>query len=156
MTAAATPWRRRAELVAATSFGVGLALVAAKIIVGFASGSLGVLSEAAHSTLDVVASAFALVAVRTSQKPPDPEHPYGHGRAENLAAFGEAVLLLVTAAGILYEGVNRLLTGSTPVRATGYALGLMGATLAIELGRSLMLRYAARGAVSQALEAESQ
>lgn len=156
MSTSEAPWRRRAELIAAVSLGVGVALVVAKIVVGFASGSLGVLSEAAHSTLDVVASAFAFVAVRTSLKPPDPEHPYGHGRAENLAAFGEAVLLLVTAAGILYEGVNRLLSGSTPVRATGYALGLMGVTLGVEVGRSIVLRYAGRAAVSQALEAEGQ
>lgn len=151
-----SPWRRRAQLVAATSLSLGVALFVAKIAVGFASGSLGVLSEAAHSALDVAASAFAFLAVRTSLKPPDREHPYGHGRAENLAAFGEAVILLVTAAGILYEGVNRLASGSTPVRATGYALGLMAATLAIEVGRSFVLRYAARAAVSQALEAESQ
>src|SRR5579872_4917390 len=149
-------WRKRAQAVAAASLALGVALFSAKLVVGFASGSLGVLSEAAHSALDVAASAFAFLAVRTSLKPPDREHPYGHGRAENLAAFGEAVLLLVTAAGILIEGVDRLLSGSTPVRATSYALGLMAATLTIEVGRSLALRYTGRAAVSQALEAESQ
>ena len=156
MTASESPWRRRAQAVAAASLALGASLFLAKIAVGFASGSLGVLSEAAHSALDVAASAFAFVALRTSRKPPDREHPYGHGRAENLAAFGEAVILLVTAAGILYEGVSRLVSGSTPVRATGYALGLMAASLVIEAGRSLVLRYTGRAAVSQALEAESQ
>jgi cation diffusion facilitator family transporter len=154
--ASENPWRRRAQAVAAASLAVGSALFLAKIAVGFASGSLGVLSEAAHSALDVAASGFAFLAVRASVKPPDREHPYGHGRAENLAAFAEAVLLLVTAAGILYEGVDRLLTGSSPVRATAYALGLMAVTLVVEVGRSFVLRYAGRAAVSQALEAESQ
>ncbi len=149
-------WRRRAEAVAAASLALGAGLFVAKIAVAFASGSLGVLSEAAHSALDVAASAFAFLAIRTSMKPPDREHPYGHGRAENLAAFGEGILLLVTAAGILYEGVNRLASGTTPVRATGYALGLMAATLVIEVGRSFVLRFTGRAAVSHALEAESQ
>ncbi|HEX6489345.1 MAG TPA: cation diffusion facilitator family transporter [Candidatus Dormibacteraeota bacterium] len=149
-------WRRRAQLVAGVSLGVGAALVVAKLWVGFASGSLGVLSEAAHSALDLAASAFAFLAVRTALKPPDREHPYGHGRTENLAAFGEGLLLLVTAAGILYEGLTRLVSGSTPVRATSYALALMAASLIIEVVRAFGLRVIGRAALSQALEAESQ
>src|SRR5579871_5960178 len=95
-------WRRRARAVAGASLAVGVVFVVAKLAVGLATGSLGVLSEAAHSALDVAASAFAFLAVRASQKPPDREHPYGHGRTENLAAFAEGLLLMVTAAGILY------------------------------------------------------
>lgn len=149
-------WRGRAQAVATASLAVGFALFAAKVGVGFATGSLGVLSEAAHSALDLAASAFAFLAVRTALKPPDREHPYGHGRTENLAAFAEGLLLLVTAAGILYEAVARLASGSTPVRVTGYALGLMAASVAVETGRAAILRAVGRAARSQALEAESQ
>jgi cation diffusion facilitator family transporter len=147
-------WRDRARMVAGASLAVGVVFVVAKIAVGFATGSLGVLSEAAHSALDLAASAFAFLAVRASQKPPDREHPYGHGRTENLAAFAEGLLLMVTAAGILYAAVTRLASGSSPVRATGYAIGLVAATLVIEIGRAGVLRAVGRAARSQALEAE--
>lgn len=88
---------RRPIAVAVGSVAIGVALVVAKVIVGLLTGSLGILSDAAHSFLDLAASGFTLVAVRTSRKPADAEHPYGHGRTENLAAFAEGVLLLVTA-----------------------------------------------------------
>ena len=67
-----------------------------KIVVGLLTGSLGILSEAAHSVMDLIASTFALVAVGAARKPADFEHPYGHGRAENLAAFGMGVLLNIS------------------------------------------------------------
>src|SRR5207245_11447125 len=69
-------------------------LVLAKLVVGLLTGSLGILSEAVHSLFDLAASTFTLFAVRTARKPADKEHPYGHGRAENLAAFAEGILLL--------------------------------------------------------------
>src|SRR6266851_2932590 len=97
---------RRPELVAVGSVVMGVALVLGKLVVGLLTGSLGILSEAVHSVLDLAASAFTLVAVRTSRKPADTEHPYGHGRAENLAAFAEGVLLLITAAGIAYQAIH--------------------------------------------------
>ena len=71
---------RRPELVALGSVAIGIVLVLAKLVVGVLTGSLGILSEAAHSFLDLAASGFTLVAVRTSRKPADSEHPYGHGR----------------------------------------------------------------------------
>ena len=83
---------RRPELVAVGSLVIGVALVVAKLVVGLLTGSLGILSEAAHSFLDLAASGFTLAAVRTSHKPADTEHPYGHGRTENLAAFAEGKL----------------------------------------------------------------
>ena len=148
--------RGRAQAVAAASLAVGLALLVAKVAVGLATGSLGVISEAAHSALDLAVSAFALVAVRTALKPPDREHPYGHGRAENLAAFAEGLLLLVVAAGIAVEAVNRLARGGAPVHAAGYAIGLMCVSLVVEAGRGAVLRRAGRAFQSQALEAEGQ
>src|SRR6266851_4189063 len=108
---------RRPERVALGSVFIGAALVVGKLLVGLLTGSLGILSEAVHSLLDLAASVFTLVAVRTARKPADTEHPYGHGRAENLAAFAEGVLLLITAAGIAYEAIHRLTTGGAAVIA---------------------------------------
>jgi hypothetical protein len=128
--------RRRPELVALASVGVGVVLLVAKLVVGVLTGSLGILSEAAHSLLDVVASVLALFAVRTARKPADREHPYGHGRAENLGAFAEGVILVFTAGGIAVEAVHRLLTGGGAVDPAWYAFGLLIATVIIESGRA--------------------
>src|SRR5712691_7728314 len=102
---------RRPVLVALVSVCIGAALVLGKLVVGLLTGSLGILSEAVHSLFDLAASSFTLVAVRAARKPADREHPYGHGRAENLAAFAEGLLLLVAAAGIAFEAIRRLIEG---------------------------------------------
>jgi cation diffusion facilitator family transporter len=146
---------RRPELVALVSVFIGVAIVLGKLVVGVLTGSLGILSEAVHSILDVIASVFALVAVGTARKPADSEHPYGHGRAENLAAFAEGVLLLITAAGIAFEALRRLTTGGQAVNPAGYAFALLIATLAIESGRAVVLRRVGRIADSEALRADA-
>ena len=147
--------RRRPELVALISVFIGLAIVVGKLVVGLLTGSLGIISEAVHSLLDLAASGFTLVAVRTARKPADTEHPYGHGRAENLAAFAEGVLLMVTAAGIAFEAVRRLSIGGAAVNAAAYAFVLLIATLLIELGRAAVLRRVGRDAGSDALQADA-
>jgi len=141
----------RTQLLAIASLLVGVLLVAGKLIVGFLTGSLGILSEAVHSGLDLVASLFALFAIRTAAKPPDREHPYGHGRAENLSAFAEGILLLITAGGIAYEAVNRLRSGGGHVDAAWYALALLAAAMLIEAGRAYVLGRSG----SEALEADA-
>ncbi|HSS94008.1 MAG TPA: cation diffusion facilitator family transporter [Candidatus Dormibacteraeota bacterium] len=146
---------RHPERVALGSVFIGVALVAAKLAVGLLTGSLGIISEAVHSLLDLAASVFALVAVRTARKPADREHPFGHGRAENLAAFAEGVLLLITAAGIAFEAVRRLMLGGGRVNPAGYAFALLTATLLIELGRGAVLRRVGRAAGSDALQADA-
>jgi cation diffusion facilitator family transporter len=146
---------RRPELVALASVFIGIALVLGKLVVGLLTGSLGILSEAVHSILDVAASVFALVAVRTARKPADSEHPYGHGRAENVAAFAEGVLLMITAAGIAFEALRRLIVGGGAVNAAGYAFALLIATLFIEAGRAGILRWVGRVAESEALQADA-
>src|SRR5258708_15222895 len=102
---------RRPERVALGAVFIGAALVVAKLIVGVVTGSLGILSEAVHSLLDLAASIFTLVAVRTARKPADREHPYGHGPAENVAAVAAGILLLITAAGIAVQAIHRLAAG---------------------------------------------
>jgi cation diffusion facilitator family transporter len=149
------PAGRRPELVALGSVVIGVALVVGKLVVGLLTGSLGILSEAVHSILDLAASAFTLVAVRTSRKPADTEHPYGHGRTENLAAFAEGVLLLITAAGIAVEAVRRLVAGGSLVNPAGYAFALLIATLFIETGRATVLRRVGRQAASEAMLADA-
>ncbi len=146
---------RRPVLVALVSVFIGVAIVLGKIVVGLLTGSLGILSEAAHSVMDLIASTFALVAVSAARKPADSEHPYGHGRAENLAAFGMGVLLVVTAAGIAYEALRRVIIGGGAVNPAGYAFVLLIATLVIESGRAVVLRRVARIADSEALRADA-
>src|SRR5690242_743485 len=137
------------------SVAIGVVLVVAKLVVGFLTGSLGILSEAAHSTFDLAASTFTLFAVRTARKPADKEHPYGHGRTENLAAFAEGILLIVTALGIAFEAVRRLVAGGPPVDPTGYAVALIIGTLIIESGRAVVLRRVGRAANSDAMLADA-
>jgi cation diffusion facilitator family transporter len=146
---------RRPQPVALASLLIGVALVIAKLVVGLLTGSLGILSEAVHSMLDVVASGFALFAVRTAAKPADRQHPYGHGRAENLAAFVEGMLLLFTALGIAYAAVNRLFVRGAVVDAAWYAIALLLAGMVIEAGRAYVLRAVGRRAGSAALEADA-
>jgi cation diffusion facilitator family transporter len=146
---------RRPELVALVSVFIGAAIVVGKLVVGLLTGSLGIISEAVHSLLDLAASGFTLVAVRTARKPADSEHPYGHGRAENLAAFAEGVLLLITAAGIAFEAVHRLTAGGAAVNAADYAFALLIATMLIELGRAAVLRRVGRDAGSDAMQADA-
>src|SRR4030088_1493589 len=146
---------KRPERVMLGSVGIGVALVVGKLVVGLLTGSLGILSEAVHSIFDLAASTFTLVAVRTARKPADREHPYGHGRAENLAAFTEGVLLLITAIGIGYEAIHRLTAGGTMVNPAGYAFALLIGTLLIETGRAFVLRRIGRLASSEAMLADA-
>ncbi|HSS60819.1 MAG TPA: cation diffusion facilitator family transporter [Candidatus Limnocylindrales bacterium] len=146
---------RRPELVALGSVVIGVGLVVAKLVVGLLTGSLGILSEAAHSFLDLAASGFTLVAVRTSRKPADTEHPYGHGRTENLAAFAEGILLLITAVYIAFEAIRRLAAGGITVNPAGYAFALLIVTLVIEAGRAAILRRVGKLASSEAMLADA-
>lgn len=146
---------RRPELVAMASVGVGILLVAAKLVVGLLTGSLGILSEAGHSLFDLAASVFTLFAVRTARKPADSEHPYGHGRTENLAAFAEGMLLLVISIGIGFEAIRRLVAGGPPVDATAYAFALLVGTIVIESGRAVVMRRVGRAISSDAMLADS-
>jgi cation diffusion facilitator family transporter len=145
----------RPALVALGSVVIGVALVLAKLVVGLLTGSLGILSEAVHSMFDLAASTFTLLAVRTARKPADQEHPYGHGRAENLAAFAEGILLIITAGVIAFEAVRRLVEGGPPVDPAPYAFALLIFSLLIEAGRAVVLRRVGRLASSEAMLADA-
>lgn len=97
------------------------------------TGSLGLLSEAIHSGTDIASSLLSLVGVRAADRPPDEDHPYGHGKIESLAGFGEATLLVVIAVYVVFEAVHRLISGSAveqvPLGIAIMALSAVGALL---------------------------
>jgi cation diffusion facilitator family transporter len=130
-------------------------LTSFKIIVGLATGSLGILAEAAHSGLDLVAALVTLFAVRLSGKPADKEHLYGHGKIENLSALFETLLLLLTCAWIIYEAINRLFFKPVLVEMSIWSFVVMGASIVIDYSRSRLLDRTAKKYHSQALEADA-
>jgi cation diffusion facilitator family transporter len=141
---------------AQNSVGAAIFLTALKLVVGLLSGSLGILAEAAHSGLDLVAAILTLIAVRAASKPPDQDHAYGHGKFENLSAMAEALLLLGTCAWILYESVHRLLDDKPRViDASLWAFGIMVVSIVVDFSRSRMLYRVAAKHRSQALEADA-
>jgi cation diffusion facilitator family transporter len=107
---------------ALSSVGAAVFLTGLKIVVGLLSGSLGILAEAAHSTLDFAAALITLFAVRVASKPADRGHAYGHGKVENLSALVETLLLLLTCAWIIYKSISRLISGRLEVNASIWAL----------------------------------
>jgi cation diffusion facilitator family transporter len=124
-------------------------------VVGLLTGSLGILAEAAHSGLDLVAAFITFLAVRVSDRLADVEHPYGHGKVESFSAFIETLLLLVTCAWIIYEAIQRLFFRSVEIEANVYAFGIMVLSIAIDFSRSRALYRVARKYHSQALEADA-
>ncbi|MGD8455019.1 MAG: cation diffusion facilitator family transporter [Anaerolineales bacterium] len=140
---------------ASTSVWAAVLLTTLKLVVGFATGSLGILSEAAHSGLDLVAALVTYYAVRFSDQPADREHPYGHGKVENLSALIETLLLLVTCAWIVYEAIQRLFFENVEVEATYWAFLVMITSVVVDINRSRMLYRVAKKHNSQALEADA-
>ncbi len=130
-------------------------LTSFKIIVGILTNSLGILAEAAHSALDLVAALMTFFAVRMADKPADKEHNFGHGKIENLSALFETVLLLATSAWIIYEAVNRLFFKKAEVEISIWSFIVMGTSIAIDYTRSRILYRAAKKYNSQALEADA-
>lgn len=144
------------EQVALTSIFASAGLTLAKAIVGFSTGSLAVLSEAAHSLIDLGATVMTYVAVRMSGKPADEEHHYGHGKIESVAALAETALLFLLAGVVLWEAGKRLLVhGAAEVEATLAAFIVIGASIVVDFFRARALNRTARKTSSQALEADA-
>ena len=146
---------REKNLVALSSVGAAVLLTSMKVVVGLATGSIGILSEAAHSGIDLVAALMTFWAVRASSKPPDSDHLYGHGKIENFSALFETGLLLATCVWIAYEAGKRLFFGGVHVEATPWAFGVMIVSIVIDISRSRALARTARRHRSQALEADA-
>jgi cation diffusion facilitator family transporter len=141
--------------VALTSLAAAVGLTAVKTIVGAATGSLGILAEAAHSGLDLIAALVTFLAVRYSGRPPDRGHLYGHGKIENLSALFETLLLMATCAWIVREAVDRLVRRHAAVEVTVWSFAVMAVSIAVDVSRSRALSAAARKHKSQALEADA-
>jgi cation diffusion facilitator family transporter len=142
---------QRAALVSVTS---NTFLVGIKLAVAVLSGSAALLSEALHSSLDLLAALIAWISLRFAAHPPDREHPYGHGKWENISAFLEGLLILAVALGIFYESGRRLFE---PVTLTYIPLGIAVLTVSalVNVGVSYTLKRAARRFDSVALEADA-
>jgi len=148
--------RERGKMMAALSSVVAAVLLTVmKIVVGVLTGSLGILAEAAHSGLDLVAAIMTLFAVKISDRPADKEHLYGHGKVENLSALFETLLLFGTCVWIIYEAVQRLFFKAVTVEVNIWAFIVMGISIIVDVSRSRILYRAARKYKSQALEADA-
>ena len=152
-----TPATMRAEKRAAAGNSVlaAIAITTLKIVVGLSTGSLGILSEAAHSGLDLVAAVITFFSVRVSDKPADAEHQYGHGKVENFSAFIETGLLLLTCVWIIYEAIVRLFFRHVDIEPTVWAFVVMLFSIAVDVWRSRALGRIAEKYDSQALEADA-
>lgn len=140
---------------AMSSLIAALFLTGLKLAVGLSTNSLGILSEAAHSALDLLAAGVTFLAVSYSSRPADERHPYGHGKAENLSALVETLLLLVTCLFIARESFERLFVHPEAVSVTWWSFGVMAVSIVIDISRSRMLRRMAEKHRSQALEADA-
>ena len=152
-----SPDSMRAEKrgVAGSSVLAAVVITALKVVVGLATGSLGILSEAAHSGLDLVAAVVTFFSVRVSDKPADAEHQYGHGKVENFSAFIETGLLLLTCVWIVYEAIRRLFFHHVTIEPSVTAFLVLLASMAVDYWRSQALGRIAAKYNSQALEADA-
>lgn len=148
--------QREKRTVALNSLFAAIAITALKLIVGLSTDSLGILSEAAHSGLDLVAALVTLFSVRVSDKPADAEHQYGHGKVENFSAFIETTLLLMACVWIVWEAIRRL-SGhhSVHIEPSVAAFAVMFFSMAVDWWRSRKLKKIADKYDSQALEADA-
>ncbi|MBI3121059.1 MAG: cation transporter, partial [candidate division NC10 bacterium] len=141
--------------VALTSVIAAVGLTATKGIVGWQTGSLGILSEAAHSGLDLVAALITFFAVRMADRPADQDHHYGHEKVENLSALVETALLLLTCLWIIYEALERLFWKHVEIEPSWIAFAVMIGSILVDASRSRALAKVAATSGSQALEADA-
>jgi len=144
--------KKRAALL---SVGSAALLVSLKAFLVLRTGSLGVLSEALHSGLDLLAAIITFLSVRMSDLPADEKHPYGHGKVENFSAFVETGLLILTAVYIVYEAFDRLFFRTVHIQASVTAFVVLFCALAIDLTRARALSNVAKKHSSEALEADA-
>src|SRR5690348_6109400 len=134
---------REKMLVALSSVGAAIGLTTLKIVVTILTGSLGIFAEAAHSGLDLVAALMTFLAVRVADRPADATHNYGHSKIENLSAFLEAALLVITAIWIIYEAVQRLLYHEAHLDISFLAFLVMLVSIGVDYTRSRALLHVA-------------
>ncbi len=130
-------------------------MTALKLIAGLLTGSLGMLSDAAHSGLDLLGTALTLISVRISDKPADEDHPYGHARVETLSAFTETFLMGASCVWIVVEAVIRIFVAPVTVRPSVWPFAVLALSITVDFSRSRALKHVAAASGSQALEADA-
>ncbi len=148
-------FNHKKESVALSSVIASFVLAAMKLVVGILTGSIGIISEAAHSGLDFGAVSLTYFAVKVSDKPADREHQYGHTKVESVAALIETVILLLTSGWIIFAAVHRLLYKTSEVRVAWYSMLVLVISMVVDFSRSRMLKKVALETRSQALEADA-
>lgn len=147
-----TPQRRTALV----SIVAALVLISLKLGAGLASGSLGLVSEAIHSGTDLVAALLTFLAVGVAGRPADPDHPYGHGKAEHLAALAEATILVLASLFISYKAIEHLVgSAEREVEAAWYAFLVIGIVIAVDASRTWFSWRGSRRYGSAALAASA-
>lgn len=141
--------------VALSSVFAAIFLTAAKLVVGIGTGSLGILSEAVHSGLDLGAALITYIAVRLSDKPADEDHSYGHGKIENISALLQTGLLMLTCFIIIRAAIGRLFFQHVDVEVTAWSFAVLIVSVAVDYTRSRALSRMAKTYRSQALEADA-
>ncbi len=145
------PRKRRAATLSVAS---NCVLIALKLVAGAVTGSVAIITEAVHSTIDLIASLVAYVSVRKAGEPADESHRYGHEKIENLAAAIEGMLILVGSGIIVYESIKRLIEGGH-VQRLGFGIVVIGISAAVNLFVSARIGRAARATGSPALEGDA-
>jgi cation diffusion facilitator family transporter len=141
--------------VAISSAAVSFVLLILKLTVGFITGSIGILSDAVDSGLDLIASIITFFAVRVSKKPADERYHFGYGKIENIAALAETGLLFLTCLWIIYEATHRLIENKVMVEVTWYSFAVMFISITANLSRVRALKKVAKETNSHALEADA-
>lgn len=144
----------RKSRVALLSIGSNTMLIILKVVAGILSGSVSIISEAIHSSMDLMASCVAFFSVRTSSKPADREHPYGHGKIENISGIVEGVLIFIAAGLIIFEAVKKI-SEPVEIEAAGIAIAVMLTAAVVNFFVSRILYKVGKEEDSMALEADA-
>src|SRR5258708_32113313 len=148
--------RREKRTVALNSVIAAVFITIFKVIVGVTTGSLGIISEAAHSAFDLLAAIITLFSVGVSDKPADADHQYGHGKIENFSAFLETGLLLLTCIWIVWEAVRRMFFSHHSIEPSPAAFVVLFVSMTVDWWRSRALKKIASNHDSQAAEADAR
>ncbi len=143
--------KRRSALLSVVS---NTLLILLKVVAGTVTGSVSILSEAMHSSVDLIASIVAFFSIRKADEPADEDHPWGHSKVENLAAAIEGMLILVGSGIIIFAAIRRLVVGGE-VERLGIGIAVIAFSLVVNLGISTILHARARSTESPALEADA-
>ena len=146
---------REKKRIALSSVAAAIALTGFKLFIGLETNSLGILSEAAHSGLDLLAALITYIAVSIADKPADRDHHFGHGKVENVSAFVETFLLFITCGWIIWEAISRLISKQPHIDASIWGFIVIIFAIIVDISRSRALYRVARKYNSQALEADA-